>query len=190
VIGVKKRFRIHLFGSSGSGSTTLAKAISLAHDFHFIDVDDIFWEPTDPPFTRIKPKSECLEQLRNLLEINERAAVSGAFVGWGDSLKPLFDLFVFMHLPLEIRLERIKIREQNRFGNRVLPGGDLYKQHLDFLDWVSLYETGDINMRSKAQHEAWLKDVNVPIIRITEAMSIPEMLKLILPYLDCESERL
>jgi len=179
---VYKEFRIHVFGASGSGATTLAKALSVNYHFQFIDTDDIFWEPTDPPFTKKRATHDSFCKLKSLLDQNKRAVVSGAFVGWGDNLKPLFDLFVFMHIPIEIRLERIKLRERHRFGDRVLPGGDLYQQHLDFLDWVSQYESGDLNMRSKAQHEAWLKDVKVPIIRITEAMPLSAMLELIRPY--------
>jgi adenylate kinase family enzyme len=185
---VDKGFKIHVFGASGSGATTLAKAICANHGYHFTDIDDIFWEKTDPPFTKKRPKEQAFKQLQDQLTNHDNVVVSGAFVGWADSLKPLFDLFVFMHLPLETRLERIKKREFHRFKERVLPGGDLYQQHLDFLDWVSRYETGDINMRSKVQHETWLKDVSAPIIRVTKPLAMSEMLDLLKPYLPQESE--
>ena len=41
---------IHILGASGSGTSTLAKAISLRHGHRFLDTDDFYWKPTDPPF--------------------------------------------------------------------------------------------------------------------------------------------
>ena len=183
VMQVAKIKRSHVFGASGSGATTLAKAISETFGYHFIDTDDIFWEQTDPPFTKRRPAALALKGLQKAIALNEHVVISGAFVGWGDSVKPAIDLFVFLHLPLSIRLERIKKREYHRFGARVLAGGDLYEQHLSFLEWVSAYEIGDVNMRSKRQHETWLADVKVPIIRITEPLPLTDMIKLIEPHL-------
>lgn len=174
---------IHVFGASGSGATTLARALGDHYGFHLIDTDDAIWEKVEPPFTIRKSVSSSREYLKRELSNNPRSVISGAFVGWGDEFKPLVNLFIYLHLPLTVRLERIQTREENRFGTRVLPGGDLYQQHLDFLKWVSQYETNSSDIRSQKQHEIWLKDVSVPVIRITEVLSIPELLKLLEPHL-------
>jgi len=175
---------IHIFGSSGSGSTTLAKAISQEYGYHFIDTDDAIWEDTDPPFTVKNTEKEEQEYVRKELDKHEKCVISGAFVGWGDIFKDRIDLFIYMHLPLAIRLQRIQIREVNRFGSRVLPGGDLYLQHLDFLNWVSNYEKASADVRGQKQHEAWLKGIDRPLIRINEPMSIEKLLSIVEPYLD------
>jgi len=174
---------IHIFGSSGSGSTTLARAISQRYSYHFIDTDDAIWEETDPPFNIRKSDQLAFEYLNNEVTLFPKSVISGAFVGWGDSLKNHVDLFVYMHLPLNIRLERIKIRERNRFHERVEPGGDLYLQHLDFLNWVSLYEELDESRRSQKQHIQWLKNVKQPIIEVYEEKTIDELIEIIRPYL-------
>ncbi len=178
--GIMDKTRIiHIFGSSGSGSTTLARALSEKYGFHLIDIDDAIWEKTDPPFTLRKPEDESIAYLERQLENHEFNVISGAFVGWGDIFKPRIDLFIYMHLPLKIRLKRIQVREKNRFGERVLPGGDLYQQHLDFLDWVSQYESAPPDVRGQKQHEMWLSDVSKPIVRITTPQPIQELLKIV-----------
>ena len=50
--------RIHTVGGSGSGTSTLGEAIATALSYTWLDADDFFWEPTDPPYTtqRAKPK--------------------------------------------------------------------------------------------------------------------------------------
>ena len=42
--------RVHLFGASGSGTTTLGRALAAALDIPPLDTDD-YWQPTDPPDT-------------------------------------------------------------------------------------------------------------------------------------------
>ena len=39
---------IHIFGASGSGTTTLAEKISRELGYFHLDTDDYFWLPTDP----------------------------------------------------------------------------------------------------------------------------------------------
>lgn len=42
--------RIHIFGASGSGTSTLGRAVAARLGYAFLDADDFYWLPTDPPF--------------------------------------------------------------------------------------------------------------------------------------------
>jgi adenylate kinase family enzyme len=170
---------IHIFGASGSGATTLARAVGARYGYRFIDVDDAMWEPTDPPFTVRRPDAECRRRIEAELALSPRSVVSGAFVGWGDVFIPKLDLVVFMHLPEDVRVERINRRERARFGDRVAPGGDLYAQHLDFVAWARSYDTEDVSRRSRAQHERWLGRLSCPVIRIERPLPLEELLELV-----------
>lgn len=174
---------IHIFGSSGSGTTTLARAICERFGFKMIDIDDVFWEPTDPPFTVKRKEEERIEIIEKILSQHEKVVMSGAFVGWGDVFISRLDLAVYLHMPLDVRIDRVMHREAKRFGNRVMPGGDLYQQHLDFLEWIKEYDHGDIHMRSKKQHHAWMKKLACPVIKIETVKSINELIEIIEPYL-------
>jgi adenylate kinase family enzyme len=44
--------RILVTGASGSGTTTLGKALAEQLACAFLDADDFFWFPTNPPFTQ------------------------------------------------------------------------------------------------------------------------------------------
>lgn len=174
--------RIHIFGAAGSGSTTLANAL-VPYGFTHIEVDDAMFEPSDPPFLKRRTEKETLNYLQNELQQTQKSVISGAMVGFGDVLKPTIDLFVFLHIPVEVRIMRIQEREKKRFGTRVEPGGDMYQMHMDFLAWVKAYESGDETVRSLAQHKKWLKQVDKPIIEISEVLPVNQLVERILPYL-------
>lgn len=177
-----KKQIFNIFGSSGSGSTTLAKKIADDYAFKFIDVDDYLWKKTDPPFTERYTNEEALNLIKKAIKPCDKVVISGALVGIADELKDSIDLFVYINLDLHIRIQRIKERELKRFGKRILPGGDLYSQHLDFLKWVSEYENNSETQRSRRQHLLWLEDVNVPVFKVTEALTLEELSNIVKPF--------
>ena len=174
---------VHIFGSSGSGTTTLARAICERFGFKMIDIDDVFWERTDPPFTVKRPEEERIQMIESILKTHESVVMSGAFVGWGDVFIPRLDLAVYLHMPLEVRIERVMHREAKRFGQRVMAGGDLYQQHLDFLEWIKEYDDGDEMTRSKKQHTSWMLKLPCPVIKIESVKTIDELIEIVSPYL-------
>lgn len=178
-----KQTIINIFGSSGSGSTTLGKAIAKEFGYKFIDVDDYLWKKTDPPFTVRNTNQDALEQIKKQLFDKQPAVISGSLVEIGDSLKQDISLFLYINLDRNIRVKRITDREAFRFGDRILPGGDLHKQHLDFLKWVSDYEDNPETKRSRKQHLSWLDDVSVTVLKITEELTIKELLNLVRPFI-------
>ena len=55
--------KILIFGASGSGTTTLANEIETRTDFKHLDVDEYYWEKTNPPYQIkiLKTSTEFLE---------------------------------------------------------------------------------------------------------------------------------
>lgn len=155
---------IHIYGASGSGTTTLAKYIADNLGYRFIDSDDYYWEPTDPPYRRKRPIPERIRLMKEELEQSHKAVISGSLTDWGDSLIPFFTLAVRLVTPTEIRIARIKEREKRKFGSRIAPGGDMYEAHCQFLIWASGYDTGGLDTRSKAKHDQWEKLLACPRI--------------------------
>ncbi|XFA99264.1 hypothetical protein ACAG96_01460 [Candidatus Izemoplasma sp. B36] len=178
-----KKHIINIFGSSGSGSTTLAKEIAENFDYKFIDVDDYLWKKTDPPFTERNSNHLACELIKKELNDNKPAVISGSLVGIADEIKEDIDLFLYINLDKDIRLQRIKKREEERLGKRIKPGGDLYTQHLSFLQWVSEYEDNPETQRSRRQHLLWLDDVDKTVLKITDELTIDELIKLVKPFL-------
>jgi hypothetical protein len=161
--------RIHIFGASGSGTTALAEAIAATHGHRHLDTDDFFWLPTEPPYRETRPREVRLALLRRALA-DAPWVLSGSLCGWGDPLIPEFDLVVFLLVPTEIRLARLRAREVQRYG------GSLHRAHAEFLDWAARYDVGGLDMRSRALHEAWLSALPGATLRLEGERSLGEQL--------------
>ena len=148
---------IHIYGASGSGTTTLGKRLSERLGYTFMDTDDYFWLPTDPPYREKRPVEERIALMRHDLDAAEHAVISGSLVGWGDVLMPYFTLAVRVVTEQDIRIRRLRRREREHFGMRILPGGDMHEEHEKFIAWASKYDTGGTDMRSRAEHDLWEK---------------------------------
>ena len=134
--------RLHILGASGSGTTTLGRALAERLPCLHFDKDDYFWVPTDPPFTHQRERTERQQLLIDDLTTHDAWVVSGSLCGWGDVAIPLFELVVFLWIPQDRRMARLRQREHERFGERILPGGDMYKKSQQFLVWAASYDEG------------------------------------------------
>jgi len=173
--------RIHIFGASGSGTTSLAKSVADATGFPHLDTDDFFWIQTNPPFRTIRERAERQELLRRALAKTNSWVLSGSLCGWGDFAIPMFDLVVFLLVPSDIRIRRLKKREIYRYGPEIEnPDDPRYETYKDFLEWTAAYDTGRLDMRSKFRHEQWITTLPCTVVRIEHDRTIKENLKTIL----------
>lgn len=174
---------IHIYGASGSGTSTLGSALQEQFGYTQLDTDDYFWEPTNPPFTAKRSVEDRLRLLKDDMHKSNNVVISGSLCGWGDELIPYFDLVIRLVTPTDLRMARLEEREFRRFGNRIRKGGDMYEEHIQFMQWASEYDDGDENMRSKAMHDNWEKlikatcrhiclDGTQPIERLLEEISV------------------
>ena len=168
--------RIHILGASGSGTTTLGRALAARLQCPHFDTDDYFWLPTDPPYTQQRERTKRQQLLMNDLTAHDAWVVSGSLCGWGDVAIPLFALVIFLAIPHDIRMARLHRREQERFGERMLPGGDMYEVSQAFLLWAASYDEGGLDIRSRQLHEAWLGMLPCPILCFEGEYTIEEQL--------------
>jgi adenylate kinase family enzyme len=129
--------RIHIFGAARTGTTTLASALSTKHGHRHFDTDDFYWFPTDPPYQQARPPSERQTLLARALGQADSWVLSGSLCGWGDPFLTQFQLIVFLLVPTEERLARLRARELTRYGQEAIAyGGKLHKAHVEFLEWA------------------------------------------------------
>lgn len=167
---------IHIFGASGSGTTTLGRALAADMGLVHMDTDDYFWLPTDPKFTTKRPIDERIALLQADIDAAQRGVViSGSLTGWGDVLIPRFTHVIRLTTPTEVRIARLRQREYAHFGERIREGGDMHQNHLEFLDWAAQYDTGDATMRSKACHDEWVKLLPCPLTVTSGTVALPEL---------------
>ena len=102
---------IHIYGASGSGTSTLGKKICEELGYFFMDTDDYFWMPTDPMFTTKRPVEERLEMMKKDIAEHDNVVISGSLVDWGDELIPQFTLAIRLFTDTKVRLQRLHERE-------------------------------------------------------------------------------
>jgi adenylate kinase family enzyme len=162
--------RVHILGASGSGTTTLARALATRLGAAHLDTDDVFWLPTDPPFAKIRERGERQAMLGAALAREPSWVLSGSLCGLGDMFIPRFELVVFLWLAPEIRMARLRAREHARYGAAAAPGGPRHAASEAFLTWAAGYDEGlDIPERCLKRHEQWLAALACPVVRISDA---------------------
>ena len=151
---------ILICGLNGAGKSTLGRALAEIMNHVFIDVEDLYFPKTDYNYIYASPRTREEVEMLLLYRIKEDdnfvfASVKGDY---GEAIYPFFQCIVLIDVPKDIRFRRVKNRSYQKFGNRMLPGGDLYEQEKRFLDLVE--------SRSENTVEEWLNTINCPIIRV------------------------
>ncbi|HCA28648.1 MAG TPA: shikimate kinase [Ruminococcaceae bacterium] len=157
---------IHIVGASGAGTTTLGQALEREYGYKWLDTDGFFWMPTDPPFVKSLPHEERVKLLTAAMEEHPKCVISGSLCGWGDAFIPKFDLVIFVDTPTDIRIKRLERREFERFGERIRKGGDMYENHVGFIEWAKSYDTNNPPERCRKLHEEWFEKLSYPLLRV------------------------
>ena len=111
------------------------------------------------------------------IEDHPKCVISGSLCGWGDVFIPHFDLVVFVDTPTDIRIRRLEAREYGRFGEFIRARGDMYYNHMDFIEWARIYDTAGTDQRSRVLHEEWFKQLSCPLLRVDGTKLVEKLLK-------------
>jgi adenylate kinase family enzyme len=168
--------RFHVIGGSGSGTTTVGRALAERLDAVHVDADDALWEPSVPPYRAMRPRDVRANLLAEACA-GPAWVLSGSTVGWGDCVAPRTDLVVWLRLPPEIRLARLVARERVRFGDAIGPGGSQEETFRAFYEWAARYDAGDERVRSVRQHERWLERHRLPFVQLDATRGVADLVE-------------
>jgi adenylate kinase family enzyme len=172
-------------GASGTGTTTLGKALADRLNWPHLDADRYYWLPTDPPFTMARPREERLALLLAEIYKTPSWVFSGSAVSWASPVEPLYELVVFLRLDPTLRMERLRRRESAEYGSRIEPGGDMETASRQFLEWAAAYDTAGLEQfRSLATHELWLTKQSCPVQQLDAAAPIAALVEVLLANLN------
>lgn len=172
--------RIGITGAPGCGVTTLGRALAARLGAVSIDTDDHYWVATDPPYREKRDIPERLARIAAEQALSGRWIVTGTLHGWAEGIAAQAELIVFLEAPTELRLERLRAREQARFGAMLLPGGAMHDIHREFIEWAAHYEDGTQPGRSRPRHERWLAGLAMPVLRLDSRLSVEELVAAVL----------
>ncbi|HSG91004.1 MAG TPA: AAA family ATPase [Pseudomonadales bacterium] len=179
--------RVHVFGASGSGTTTLGRALADELGVPHLDSDDYYWLPTDPPFTAKRPPAARIARIERDMGGHADWVLSGSLCSWGDPLLHRFTLALFLTLAPAVRLERLAAREARRYGSRIAPGGDMHGAHLDFMAWAASYDSAGPPTRSLALHEAFSSRLPCPVLPLDGARPLADLVRAARDAIDVDS---
>jgi len=171
-----KSSRIHITGASGSGVTTIGRALANALALPHHDADDYYWAPTIPPYTVKRPAEARFRLMREIFLPRADWVLSGSIDGWGSELNDAIDLIIFVSTPTEIRVARLREREARHFGTEaVAQGGWRHEEAEKFIEWASHYEDDTREGRSRSRHEVWLSTLRCPTVRVDGSRPLEEI---------------
>ncbi|MDT5351450.1 MAG: hypothetical protein QOH91_4737 [Mycobacterium sp.] len=176
--------RVDVIGASGTGKTTLARAIVGALGIPAFESDDYYHVPTDPPYRVQRTPEERCAMLERDLALHASWVLSGGAATWSPAPALDFTLRVFLYLPPEERLRRLIHRERESFGDRIARGGDMEADHLAFLAWTRGYDDSTSEgTNTLAHHEALVARATCPVLRLSGAVTREEALSRVLAQL-------
>lgn len=124
---------IMIIGPSGSGKTTLGKIVAQKLGYLYFDVDDYIWKQnTDSPYTQMYTREEKISRLNTDIAPYEHFVMAGSMSSFHYAFDDMFKMMVFLYVEPDIRIQRVHKRAIERFGRRVLEGGDMYESHMKF----------------------------------------------------------
>ena len=155
---MSKPHGIIVFGANGSGKTTLGRELARILNFKHIDHEDYCFEKSETPYTISRPREECEALMLDDIEKYRSFIISACTGDFGDKITQFYELAVYISAPLDIRMERVKQRDYEKYGERVSKGNNMYEQQLNFYDFVA--------NRPLSRIEQWAETLTCPVIRI------------------------
>ncbi len=168
---------ILICGLNGAGKSTLGKALAEKLHFYFIDNEDLYFPKTDPLYLYAspRPRHEVERILLREIRTHENFVFTSVKGDYGKAVCSYFDYIVWIIAPGEIRLQRVKNRSFQKFGDRMLPGGDLHEPEERFFDFVKYRKDDSI--------EEWLKSMSCPILRLDGKNPVEDNVKAVMEVL-------
>ncbi|MBC9914841.1 hypothetical protein [Chitinophaga varians] len=169
--------KIIIFGASGAGTSTLAKTFARENGYEHLEADNYYWLKTERPYETRRDPAERNRLFLEDLHSHDKVVVAGSIFKWDPVLFESFDFAVFLWLPPDIRMQRLILREKQRYGS-LLESDPWLKQHnADFLAWASRYDEPGFPSRSLTLHKDWIGQLKIPVLEIKGDFPLAERLQ-------------
>lgn len=170
--------KIIICGLNGVGKSTLGRRLSEALDCKFMDIEDYYFPKTDEGYiyASSRTRDEVAHLLGKDMKKHDNFILASVKGDYGNEIVSMFTLAVLVSAPADIRINRVKNRSFEKFGERILPGGDLYEKENSFFEMVK--------GRSEKYVEKWLRSVDIPVLRVDGTKPIDHNIEIITEFIE------
>lgn len=157
---------IIVFGLNGSGKSTLGPELARLLGYKHMDIEDYYFIESEIPYTNQRSREDVIKLMSDDIKNHNNFVLSALKGDFDEEIISFYEFGVFIDAPKEIRIERLKQRSINKFGDRVKKGGDMYHSELKFIEYAKTRTLDNI--------EEWSKSITCPIIRVNGMKAIRE----------------
>jgi len=158
-------------GLNGSGKTTFAEALAKKLKVKHMDIEQYYFTSADNPYASSRTREEVERLLLEDMNQNPDFVFSAVNGNMNSEINEKYSLVVYLDAPPDIRMKRIRQRAVEKFGDRVLPGGDMYEQEEKFFSYAE--------KRTPEKIEGWLDTLSCKVIRLDGTKPIQVSVELI-----------
>ena len=192
---------IAIMGLNGCGKSTLTHILSKKIGFYEMDVEDYYFPEQkhsrkavlekqydalceykgELPYSMPRSSEEVQKMIRDDIDMHPQFVICGVTMNWKEEILSKIDVVFIIEVPAEERVQRVKHREELRFGSCVMPGGDMYEQQKEFRDIIRNKKHGSV--------EASADRIKCRKVRLDGTKSIEENIDVIIKTLvtiECE----
>ena len=172
---------IIICGLNGTGKSTLGKALAEKLDYYFIDSEDLYFSKQNDGYNFASQRTdrEAKEILFNKIEKHNDFVFASVKGNYGEDFYSFINYIVLLNVPKDIRLQRVKNRSFQKFGNRMLPNGDLHEQEEAFFEFVKSRDENTV--------DEWVKTLSCPVIRLDGTKPVAENVNIIIDKINKNS---
>lgn len=162
---------ILICGLNGCGKSALGEALAERMGYTWIDMEDCYFPKTDSRYPYAAPRSqkEAEQILRERICQSDHFVLTAVKGDFADDIIAAFEKVLWIRVPQAIRMRRVRNRSYEKFGSRMLPGGDLYEQEERFLTHAETRKEEDVS--------AWVATVSCPLQILDGTQAISELLE-------------
>lgn len=170
--------RIIVCGGNGAGKSTLGKQLAKELGWTFRDIEDYYFpeESADNKYATGRTEAEVAALLLEDMKRYDNFVLASVRGNYSEEIVSLFTCAVVIEVPKEVRMKRIRTRSYGQFGDRILPGGELYEQQERFFAMVE--------NRPKDYATKWLETLEIPVIYVDGTEMVERNVKRIMDTCD------
>ncbi|MBR3933404.1 MAG: AAA family ATPase [Clostridia bacterium] len=162
---------ILICGANGSGKTTLGRLLAKEINFSFLNDEEYYFLDSDIPFSASRTDKDAKDYVLSYIDQHKDVVIVSSRGDLRQDINSLYDYVIYLSASKEIRLSRIEQRDKQRFGKRVLRGGDMYEQQMAFYEFVA--------SRTPERIEKWLNTLDCKVFWLDGTKCLKDNIKYI-----------